>query len=206
MTDINVDIDFFNHPKTIRLIGMLGRGSEVLPIKLWVWCAKHHAENGRLSGHSTHEIETAVNWWGTRGSMVKAMVQAGFMTDIGNGDYEVHNWLAKQGHIPALRERAKKAAEARWAKARSINNNVGVDATSIRKQCSSPPILSVLTPPKAPPSGGGIASGSPGDGEKAEELVPKEELADLFKNLGGILRGDKIDGKFCNSSEKIATN
>jgi hypothetical protein len=208
MTEINLDIDFFNHPKTIRLVGKLGRNSEVLPIKLWCWCAKNHAENGRLTGYSTHEIESAVNWWGTRGSMVKAMVDVGFMTDVGNGDYEVHNWLIRQGHISALKERAKKGAEARWNRIRQPHNNgsnAQGNAKDPPKQCSSLPLLSVLTPPKAPPSGGSIASGIK-EGEKAEDLIPATELVGLLKNLGETIAVNKSDGVFCNSSEKIAAN
>jgi hypothetical protein len=85
MTSLNLDLDFFDHPKTRRLVGLLGRGSEVLPIKLWCWCAKYHAESGWLTGYSAQEIESILGWWGEPGKMVEAMVKVGFLIESVDG-------------------------------------------------------------------------------------------------------------------------
>ena len=122
MPDLNLDVDYFSHPKTARLVGLLGRGAEVLPLKLWCYCGKYHADDGRLSTYGAHEIESVMGWWGKRGAAVKAMVKVGFLERDGRG-FRVHDWVAHQGHINALRERARNAANARWEAIRSAAGN-----------------------------------------------------------------------------------
>ncbi len=119
MLYINLDPDFFGHPKTKRLVGLLGRGAEMLPIKLWCYCGKYHAKDGRFTGYSTHEIESLVDWWGKPGDMIDAMVKVEFLVRREDGDYEIHDWLDHEGHIIALKDKAQKAARARWEKDKS---------------------------------------------------------------------------------------
>lgn len=121
MPSLNLDLDYFEHVKTQRLVGLLGRGAEVLPIRLWCACGKHRAESGTLAGYSAQEIEALCAWWGKSGQMVKAMVQVGFLDRVQakvdgklRPAYAVHNWRKRSGHLVAYRIRAQKAAEARW--------------------------------------------------------------------------------------------
>lgn len=116
MTDVpylNLDVDYFSHRKTVRLIGLLGRGAEALPIRVWAYCGKHHPESGSLASYSTQEIETAVGWWGTSGALVAAMVKIGFLDQTDDG-YACHDWLEYEGHLAAFHVRAKRAAKERW--------------------------------------------------------------------------------------------
>lgn len=117
MPDLNLDLDYFDHPKTKRLIGLLGKGAEVLPIKLWAYCGKYHKEHGRLTGYSTQEIESILGWWGELGAFVQAMLKVRFL-DGEEGDYACHNWADRNGHLGALSERNRAAANARWDKLR----------------------------------------------------------------------------------------
>lgn len=119
MPYLNLDLDFFEHPKTRRLVGLLGKGSEVVPIKVWAYAGKYHAKDGKLTDYSAQEIESIVGWWGASGKMVEALVKCGFLHEV-KGGWQVHDWLEHEGHIIAFKERAKTAAYARW----------GVDATS----------------------------------------------------------------------------
>lgn len=111
MPSINLDLDYFEHPKTLRLVGLLGKGTAELPIRLWCKVGKHHAEGGNLAGYSTQEIESLVGWWGRQGKFVEAMVRVGFMEQIGDG-FKVHDWKDHNGHIYAYHQRAKKARAA----------------------------------------------------------------------------------------------
>lgn len=116
MADLNLDPGYFKHRKTVRLIGLLGKGAEVLPIRLWAYYAEAHPDDdGRLTGYSTQEIESAAQWWGKPGEMVKGMRKVGFLDKDGE-TYSLHNWLDRQGHIKALKERSRKMNKARWAK------------------------------------------------------------------------------------------
>ncbi len=132
MASINLDLDYFAHPKTDRLVRLLGKGSEVIPVKLWVYCGKFHPETGTLTGISAQEIEAKVAWWGKKGKAVQALLEVGFLEKV-QGGFQVHDWLDHSGHIRAYKERAQKAAKARWENASSIKN----DASSIEKNASS---------------------------------------------------------------------
>jgi hypothetical protein len=118
MPDLNLNLDYFEHRKTRRLVGLLGRGAEVLPLKLWAYCGKFHPEDGRLADYSDQEIESFAGWWGKSGGMLPAMLQAGFMGKDGDGWF-IHDWREHQGHISAYKAKGKAMASARWAKAKA---------------------------------------------------------------------------------------
>jgi hypothetical protein len=122
MADLNLDLDYFTHPKTVRLIGLLGKGAEVLPIRLWCYCGKYHAEDGKFTGYSTQEIESIVSWWGKEGEFVQALLKVRFL-EGSEGAYSCHDWAEHNGHIQALKERNRKVAEARWDKIRKGNTS-----------------------------------------------------------------------------------
>lgn len=121
MPSLNLDLDYFDHPKIRRLIRLLGRGAAELPLRLWAYCGKYHSDDGVLAGYSAQEIEDVVRWWGKAGDFVSAMRDpdvrflepmpggAGFRVNGLNGP-----WREEQGHFVLYRERAKKAAEERW--------------------------------------------------------------------------------------------
>jgi hypothetical protein len=122
MPDLNLDLDYFTHPKTTRLIGLLGKGAEVLPIRLWCYCGKYHAEDGRLTGYSTQEIESLVGWWGDSGVLIAALLKVHFLEGCEN-DFVCHDWADRNGHIQALKERNRKVAQNRWEKIRAANTS-----------------------------------------------------------------------------------
>jgi hypothetical protein len=154
MPYLNVDLDYFSHPKTMRLVGLLGKGSEVLPIRLWCYCGKHHCESGKLSGYSPQEIESIVGWWGQSGQMVEAMLKVeiepgkgGFLREIESG-YEVVDWEEHQGHLRAFKKRARAGAKARWD-ALNASNASSIAKPDI-KQCPKPTKPTKLKKEKPP--------------------------------------------------------
>lgn len=124
MTYINLDSGYFDHPKTLRLVGLLGKGSEVLPIRLWCRIADTHSEVGKLTGYSTQEIESLVGWWGKSGECAAALVKVGFLGALDDG-FQVHDWQDHNGHVYALHARAVNAAKARWGKLASDKQCLG---------------------------------------------------------------------------------
>ncbi len=83
MPDLNLDLNYFDHPKTKRLIGLLGRGAEVIPIRLWCVCGRLHAESGRLTDYTAQEIESTVEWWGKEGEAEAALLKLNFIAKGG---------------------------------------------------------------------------------------------------------------------------
>lgn len=137
MSYLNLDLDYFSHPKTMRLVGLLGKDSAVLPIRLWCYCGKHHSESGQLAGYSPQEVESVVGWWGKSGEMIEAMIKVGFIVKIDEG-YLVNDWLDHQGHLAMFKKRAKEAARKRWGIPDNATSNATSNAKATIKQCPKP--------------------------------------------------------------------
>lgn len=136
MPDLNLDLSYFEWPETIRLVGLLGRDADVLPLRLKAYCGRVHAEDGRLSGLTAREVEAVFGWKGAPGAAVEALVKVGFLRATG-GVFEVMEregvtWLEAQGHIAAFKIRGRNAARARW---RDATSNACGNAKPHPKQC-----------------------------------------------------------------------
>lgn len=135
MPSLNLDLNYFDHPKTLRLVGRLGPGSDVLPIRLWSFVGRHHPTTGRLAMLEA-ELEHVCGWWGDKGAMVRAMVDIGFIKENGSF-FEVNDWFEHSGHLAAYKKRAVIAAKKRWgikharSNARSITSNAVSNAPAV---------------------------------------------------------------------------
>jgi hypothetical protein len=133
MPYLNLDLDFFSHPKIVRLSALLGTEASIYPIKLWVWVAKYHAENGMLQGYLKHEIEAMIGWTGEKGALVDAMRKVHLLDECEDG-YAIHDWLDHAGFLSVFKKRAKTAAKRRWRRyATSIATSNAQNKTSIAK-------------------------------------------------------------------------
>lgn len=117
MPYLNVDLDYFNHRKTVRLVAMLGPGAAEIPIRLWAYCGKYHAETGQLCGYTDSEIEAVGNWRGEPGLLIKTLIlpEILLLEKIDSG-YQIHDWIEHAGHLWAFKKRAITAAKKRWKK------------------------------------------------------------------------------------------
>lgn len=141
MSYLNLDFDFFDHPKTRRLRGIVGHGAETYILRIWAHCGKFHPDDGILSGYSVPEIEEIAGWKGESGKCLEALLKVGMLelcqsTCLGTcssnaSEFKVHDWEDHQGHISMLKDRAKAGARARWGKKRDL------DAQALPKQFSS---------------------------------------------------------------------
>lgn len=116
MPSLNLDLDYPDHPKTKRLVCLLGRGAEALPILLWCYCGKYHRTDGSLTGYSPQEIESLVRWTGKPGVAFAALVRCGFLDVDADGNARIHDWTDHAGHLEHYHQAAKRGAKARWAK------------------------------------------------------------------------------------------
>jgi hypothetical protein len=136
---INLDFGYFGHPKTCKLIGLLGHDADVLPLRLWCYCGRYFAGSGKLSGLNAEAVERVMGWRGQRGKAVEALLEVGFLELDADGVYVVHDWLEHSGHLAVFEERAKKAAKARWDKARQkcASSNASSTPSSIPSSTTS---------------------------------------------------------------------
>jgi hypothetical protein len=113
MKSINVDLNYFTHPKTTRLIRLLGEGAEAFPIRIWCYCGEHMPEDGVMRGFRVSEIELIAGWKGEPGKALKALKTVGFLDKKGK-DYGVHGWLEYQGHLGVMQRLSDRARKKRW--------------------------------------------------------------------------------------------
>ena len=118
MPTLNLELNYFEHPKARKLRARLGDSADVLPLRLWCYvgqfCNKH---DGVLVGHDDLEIEEIIRWKGKAGAAIEALIAVGFLERLPDGILKVHDWEEHSGHLAAFGLRAKAAAKARWDKA-----------------------------------------------------------------------------------------
>lgn len=115
MPSFNVDYNFSDHPKVLRLIGRLGNGADAMLVRLWNFCAKFFGDDGFIRGYSAAELEASLRWWGEPGKCVEALLALGFIHEDETG-IQVHDWSDNQPHIKAYRAKAKMMNEKKLAK------------------------------------------------------------------------------------------
>lgn len=149
MPNLNLDLDYFSHPKTVRLVGIIGDGADIYPIRLWAYCGKYHVADGVLKGYSKGEIEGALGWRGKGGELVDALLKVGYL-DKNRETYSVHEFVDHEGHLLAFHERAKQANKARWDKIRGQKTSDPSRTPKAEVKESPVPIRTVpdLTVPK----------------------------------------------------------
>lgn len=113
MPTLNLDLDFPEHPKTRRLVGLLGPIAEIYPIRLWCYAGKYFAADGNLFEHSDDELESILRWPGDRGLLVDALVKVGFLIKNPDG-YSINDWEEHESHFVRYKEKSKAMNAARW--------------------------------------------------------------------------------------------
>lgn len=118
MQYLNIDVDFFNHPKTVRFCCELGgHRAEVLPVRLWAHVAKYHSEDAFLKDYSPAALAKILGWKEDAEKLVQALLNCGFIEQK-KGGFIVHDFNEHNGHLALYKERGRIAAEARWNKLR----------------------------------------------------------------------------------------
>lgn len=177
MPSVNMHLNYFDHPKTRRLIGLLGRGAAELPLRLWAYCGKYHSDDGVLAGYSAQEIEDVVRWWGKPGDCVAGLADKNvrFLEPLpGGAGFRANglegSWREEQGHFVIYRERAKKAAEERWREKR-LDDASSIPKAKLKKYQGSTGQGSAGQDKPAPAGTSSPASASAfRSGENAKEL------------------------------------
>lgn len=106
--DFGISIDFFDHPKTRKLISRLGgyQGAVCL-VKLWSFTAMSRPD-GVLSNMSEEDVEIAAWWEGEPGVFVKTLLEVGFLDRHDDGRLAVHDWDEYNGPSAHASERSRK--------------------------------------------------------------------------------------------------
>lgn len=89
---VQLDDAYYDHPKTLHLISLLGPEADGYPPKLWTWAIKY-AKQGVLKHPDLAEV--ACRWKGEKGKLHRAMVDAGFIEADG---VTLHGWMERTGN------------------------------------------------------------------------------------------------------------
>jgi hypothetical protein len=131
MASINIDLEFFDNPKVMRLISRLGQRSIESLLRLWCHVGRYSPEGGRLGDLSEDELESLTVWTGDRGMFVSTLLELHFLHRDSQGLY-VHDWLEHEGHLAMYKERGRKMANARWAGHRKRQSEISQSTTASR--------------------------------------------------------------------------
>ena len=83
-------MEFWDHPKTVKLERRLGlEGVKALQV-LWAWSAKNKPD-GVLSGMDEEDIEIAAGWKGNDGELLQTLIELRWVDKDASG-YALHDW------------------------------------------------------------------------------------------------------------------
>jgi len=184
MADLNLDIHYFDHIKTRRLVKALGPTADVYPIRLWCYAARHCPATGIFKGMSAHELETELGWDGEAGELIDMLVQLSFLRRA-TSFYRIHSWAQHNGHLTAFAKRASKAANARWAKQREREKNHAQASPSNARAMPQPTQPNPTNPTQPTGVQGGNAALGVGEGKggKNGKHPPPGDLADATRQV-----------------------
>jgi hypothetical protein len=107
---VRLHSSFWTHRKTLQLRRKLGDAAFWIPPRLWSFAAEN-APDGDLSNYQAEDLAMLVQYSGNAQEMLQALHEAGFLE---NG--VIRNWEERNSFHVINHDRARKAAEARWAK------------------------------------------------------------------------------------------
>jgi len=118
-------------------------------IRLWAFVSQNRPD-GALGHYSVEDIEIAADWQGEPGLFVKTLLDLRFL-DEGQTGFLVHDWKDHNeyaSYADARSEKARKAAQARWA----LPDDAIGNPKQCSEQCSSPSPIPSPAPDPTPSS------------------------------------------------------
>ena len=103
---------FFTHRKTLRLKAAIGTDAFWIPQRIWAYAVENQPD-GDFSNYTAEEIASLIGYIGDASKMLEALLKAGFMDEA---PLRIHDWGEHNSYHKTFSDRAKKAADARWAK------------------------------------------------------------------------------------------
>ena len=141
--DIRISVAFTDHPKTVKLQRRLGAEAVICLIRLYGWVALNKPlgmleyassiDLAMLKKSASEDIEIAAKWQGEDGIFYETLVELNLL-DEKKKSVSIHDWATHNPyafHANDRKNKAKKAAEARW------NKQCSDDATSMLRASPS---------------------------------------------------------------------
>jgi len=145
-TDFRLDVGFFDHHKTRRLIASLGLEAAWSLIRLWAFAAVNKPD-GRLSGMTDEDIAAACHYEGDAIGFVAELRRLRWLRN-GRRSTCLNDWSDHQPfaiNAPRRQAAARKAAKDRWNRLKSEDASRMPDACEPYAPSNAPP-----EPPEPP--------------------------------------------------------
>jgi len=111
VSDIRLSVDFFDHPKTVKLERRHGLPGLKALLVLWTWAAKNRT-SGDLSGLTDEDVEIAAGWTGEEGTLVAALASLRWL-DGEEKARVLHEWAV---HNPWAADAERRSNRARFTR------------------------------------------------------------------------------------------
>ena len=116
--DIRIDVEFFSHPKTVKLERRLGLEAVKALMVLWTWAARNRPD-GDLSGLENEDIEIAAGWMGEVNKLAPTLNALGWL-DGEPGTFRLHQWQEYNPWVAEMQSRSDKARLSRMAQTHPV--------------------------------------------------------------------------------------
>ena len=114
-TDIRLSVNFWDHPKTLKLKRRLGGDGPLALLALWCWAGKNRPD-GDLSRMDDEDIELAAMWDSARaGELVPVLVALRWL-DRTEAGYVLHEWQEHNSWAAKSEDRSDRGRFAKLAK------------------------------------------------------------------------------------------
>ena len=116
--DIRIDVEFFTHPKTVKLERRLGLEAVKALMVLWTWAARNRPD-GDLAGLENEDIEIAAGWMGEVNKLASTLNALGWL-DGEPGAFRLHQWEEHNPWVAEIQSRSDKARLSRMAQTHPV--------------------------------------------------------------------------------------
>ena len=116
--DIRIDVEFFSHPKTVKLERRLGLEAVKALMVLWTWAARNRPD-GDLAGLENEDIEIAAGWMGEVNKLASTLNALGWL-DGEPGAFRLHQWEEHNPWVAEMQSRSDKARLSRMAQTHPV--------------------------------------------------------------------------------------
>lgn len=139
---VQLDADYWDHPKTLHLVALMGPRGETVPLKMWSWAARF-----KKSGvfDSTLQLAQACRYRGKPDQLQDALRTAGFLDADG---LTIHDWKERTGAGIAMYEREKERQRLKAERNRTKGDTAG--GTEVSTPVRTPgeyPVSTTITGP-----------------------------------------------------------
>jgi hypothetical protein len=140
---VRIFASYYTSRKTAHLQAIIGTDAFWVPPRMWAYAALNQPD-GDMSKYPAQVLANLIGYTGDALRMHQALHEAGFL----DPDGKIHDWGEHNGYHVSYAERAKLAAEARWAKRNKKGNGDDLNVPEASIPTGNASSIPSIEPPK----------------------------------------------------------